>query len=172
VKARSISFFIALLTGLVTLTATLSPTPLEGSEISATHLVYQKPVKMKRVDPSLFLPFLDQSRKSDSLNRPRQVNCAVFAEGKSGPLRVKGTFRLRLLGRVARTAAPWESTVVVGSVDGSSEFMFGADDILGLVSEATAAGAGVELFRIDFDGGKGKKVTVLTMDCLHEDVPL
>ncbi len=170
-KTRSTSFSIALLTVLGTLTAALSPSPLRGSEIAATHLVYQKAVKMKKIDASLFLPFLDQSRKSDSPIRPRQLSCAVFAEGKSGPLPVNGSFRLRLLGEVARTGATWESMVVAGSVNGSSEYRFAANDILGLVGEATAAGATVDLFRVDFDGRKGKRVTVLTMDCVHQDVP-
>jgi len=144
----------------------LPPAPLSASEIGATHLVYEKAVKMKKADVTLLLSFADQSRPSDTLLRPRALNCLVIARGKSGPLPAKGKLVLQVLG--SRLSAPWESRAVSATAeDGAASF--NADDILGLVDEATADGANPELFRIRFDGGKGKKVSSLTMDCLHED---
>lgn len=166
-SAKTISSSILFLAVLGTSVAAVCPVRLEGSEIGATHLVYEKAVKMKKVDASLFLPFLDQSRRTDNTQRGRQVHCAIFAQGKRGALPVKGKIRIRLLG--SRAAAPWESTSVISPVDDSGGAGFNVSDILALVNEAGAANAGIELFAVDFDGGRGKKVTTLTMDCLHEE---
>jgi hypothetical protein len=163
-KARKISRSLALLALLCPLIAGLFPAISNGSEVAATHLVYEKAVKMKKVDAFLFLPFLDQSRKSDNPQRPRQVDCSVFGEGKSSQLPAKGRFRLRLLGRTG-TSSPWQSQELSASLDETGQGSFATDEIQNLVQ--AAGDAEIELIRIEFDGGKGKKVSSVTVDCIH-----
>jgi hypothetical protein len=67
VSTKTISSSILFLAVLGTSVAAVCPVRLEGSEIGATHLVYEKTVKMKKAEIFLFLPFLDQSRRSDSV---------------------------------------------------------------------------------------------------------
>jgi hypothetical protein len=158
----------ALLTALATAILCLFQGRLESSEIGAVHLVYEKAVKMKKAEVSLLLPYLDQSRSGDTLLEPRRLSCSVGATGKAGLLRVRGKLVLRLLGDVARTSSPWRSSPVTASLDENGAAQFEAEAILGLVDQASADGARVDLFQVVFDGGRGKKAGTLTVDCLHE----
>lgn len=163
-KARKISKSLAFLALLCPLIAGLFPAISNGSEVAATHLVYEKAVKMKKVGAFLFLPFLDQSRKSDNPQRPRLIDCSVFAEGKNGQLSAKGSFRLRLLGKTGSSTS-WQSPELSAPLDETGQGSFATDEIQNLVQ---AAGDGeIELIRVEFDGGKGKKVSTVTMDCVH-----
>lgn len=140
-----------------------------ASEIAATHLVFEKAVKMKKANAFLFLPLLDQSRRSDVPDGSRLVDCRVFAEGKTGPLAVKGAFRLQLTGELSGTAEPWASDRITRPVDADGRGTFQPVDLLSLVDDALTDGIDARLLRIEFDGGKGKKVTRLTVDCENRE---
>lgn len=146
-----------------------APGRLGASEISATHVVFEKPVKMKKADTFLYLPLLDQSRKSDSAGRDRLIDCRVFAESAAGPLVVKGRLKLRLLGEVTGSAASWRSSVATELVDGDGRARFQAAAVHALIEEAETSNAEALLMWLEFDGGKGKKVTRLTVDCENRE---
>lgn len=141
--------------------------PLQSAEISAIHLVYEKPRKMKKADTTLFMPFADQALKSDPPSRPREVLCSVVATGGKGALPVRGTVALQLLGSSRTGSGSWESDVVRSQLENGA-VGFAASEIDALVSQATAVEASIHLFRIDFDGGRGKKIRKLTLDCLQQ----
>lgn len=143
---------------------------LSATEYGATHLVFQKTTKMKKVAASLYLSFLDQTVKNDSPEAPRRVRCAVATSGKGGPVPAIGKLIVHLRGEVADSSIPWQSRSLTESIDERGEARFEDEAILGLVADANADGAEPDLFRIDFDGGKGKKVTQATVDCVHESV--
>lgn len=140
---------------------------LAATEFGATHVVFEKATKMKKVEVSMYLAALDQTDPDDDLSRERRLRCTVAASGKNGSLPVKGAVELRLVG-TADGSEPWEGTTLSVSPDPLGDVSFEAQQILDLVDEARASGAEPELFRVDFDGGKGKKVVELTMDCLHD----
>ena len=123
---------------------------------------------MKKVAASLYMSFPDQSVKNDESGDPRRLRCSVTALGPSGPVPAKGELALRLLGE--KQTSSWESSELAESVDRRGEVEFDGDAILELVDEANADGAEPELFRIEFDGGKGKKLNQITVDCIHEPV--
>lgn len=149
--------------------AVFAPTPLRGAEVAATHLVFEKAVKMKKAEAVLYMPFFDQARKSDSAERPREIECLAFADGKKGPLPVRGTFRLRLVGEAGPSNLLWESKAIASPIEAGGEASFDSDSVLGLVAEAADADAELDLIRIEFDGGRGKKVATLTVDCIHRE---
>ena len=149
--------------------ALLLVAPLAASEIAATHVVFEKPTKMKKADTFLYLSLVDQSRKGDSAQASRLIDCRVFAEASSGPLPVKGTFRLRLLGEAKGSGASWTGSAINAPLDGAGRGTFQPAAIAGLVDQADSAGASARLMRIEFDGGKGKKVRRLTIDCENKE---
>jgi hypothetical protein len=140
---------------------------LEAVEFGATHVVFEKGTKLKKVETSLFMPVLDQSVRGDELGDQRTLRCTVSAMAKGGLLPAKGAVILGLQGPTA-SATPWRSAVLRETLDERGDVMFDPDSILGLVDEAIAAGAAPDLFEIRFDGGKGPKVSQVTVDCLHE----
>lgn len=155
------------LAALLLFAASVATSSTSAAEISATHVVFQKATKMKKADTFLYLPLVDQSRKADSATADRLVDCRVFAESSRGPLTVKGNFSLRLLGEDKGSEASWRSSVITAPVDSDGRGTFGSAAIADLVGQAGSAGAEARLMRIEFDGGKGKKVTRLTLDCAN-----
>ncbi len=146
-----------------------APGALAAVEISATYRVFEKSVKMKRIDATLYLSFADQTGRRDSLARPRRVECAVAAAGSRAELRARGRLDLRLVGRERGGAgAPWASSVLRAELDEEGRVSFEASELEKLVAEAQAAEAEIELLKIDYAGGKGKKVVALAVDCLRE----
>ena len=146
------------------------PGTFRGSEISVVHLVLEKPTKMKKVEAALFMSCLNQSLKGDKPHDLRRLGCLVTAKGKNGSLKTKGKLLLRLLGRRLTTSTAWQSRAAVMPLNKAGGADFGVQAILDLISDATAIGVEPEVFEITFDGGKGKKVTELTIDCLHKSV--
>lgn len=142
------------------------PASLSATEFGAAHLVFEKTTKMKKVEASLYMSLLDQSVKNDQPGDARSLRCAVATSGKSGAVPAGGRFIVRLVGEEG--SAPWRSRDLTASIDERGEAGFEAGDIQGLVDDADVDGATPELFRIDFDGGKGKKVIQITIDCVHE----
>jgi hypothetical protein len=143
-----------------------SAAPLRSAEISGLHLVFEKPRKMRKADVTLFMPFADQARPSDTPGRAWKLSCSLVATGKKGELPVRGAVELRLLGSSRSGSARWQSDII-RSTPSDGLVDFDADEITSLVSQATAAAASVELFRVDFDGGRGKKLLKLTFDCIQ-----
>jgi hypothetical protein len=169
-KARNSHRSLVLSVVLGSILTTLSPLAVESAEIAATHLVFEKPVKMKKADTFLFLPLVDQSSKSDSIDRDRLISCRVFAESKGGPLVVRGSLRLQLIGEVNATGAFWQSETASQPIDADGRARFQPAAILELVDEARSDRAEARLTRIDYRGGKGKKVSKLTVDCENREV--
>ncbi len=155
-----------LLAALALVAAVAPPGALAAAEISATYRVFEKPVKMKQIDATLYLAFADQTGKRDSLSRPRRVECAVTAAGGRGELPVRGRLDLRLVGQ--ERGAPWASSILAAALDREGRSSFEAPELDELVAEARAAGAEVELMKIGYAGGRGKKVFALAIDCLRE----
>jgi beta-glucanase (GH16 family) len=143
---------------------------VKGSQVGATGLLYEKRVKMKKVEVFLSMSFENQARKKDSPRDPRHVWCTVTAQGKTGPLAAKGKVLLRLVGEdpVSPTAfVPWQSSVLSESIDAQGDAAFEENQIQRLVNEAQADGARIQYLHATFDGGKGKKVEQATLDCMQ-----
>lgn len=140
---------------------------LSATEFGATHIVFEKATKMKKVESSLLMSFLDQSAKADRLEASRRLRCAVTAATKGVPLAVKGKVLLRLEG-VSGASTSWQGSSLSRALDDRGDVLFDSESILDLVDEAAADDATPAWFRIDFDGGKGKKVAQVTLDCIHE----
>ena len=149
--------------------AGISPATASASEIGATHVVFEKPVKMKKADTVFYLPLVDQSRKSDNPRASRLIDCRAIAEASRGPLPVTGKFRLRLIGKENGSDAVWTSPAATASLDGDGRARFQPGALADLVSLADSAGAVARLMQIEFDGGKGKKVARLTIDCENRE---
>jgi beta-glucanase (GH16 family) len=146
---------------------------VKGSQIGATGLSYEKRVKMKKVDVSLSMSFENQARKKDSPRDPRRVWCTVTAQGRTGPLTAKGKVLFRLVGEVPVSATafvPWQSSVLSESLDAHGDAVFREDQIQALVNEALGDGAKIHFLHATFDGGKGKKVEQVTLDCMQVPV--
>ncbi len=142
---------------------------LGATEFGAIHVVFEKATKLKRVETSLLMSFLDQSTQGDQLGAGRRLGCSVVALGTTGEaLPARGEVTLRLEGAALGSLAPWKGSALSEVLDPRGDVVFDAEGILGLVNEAIANEAEPALFRIDFDGGKGKKVAELTLDCVHE----
>lgn len=144
------------------------PASLGATEFGATHLVFEKTTAMKKVTASLYMSIVDRSVKNDEPGNRRRLRCAVAAMGKRGALPARGAVVLRLQGESG--GASWQGSGLIEPLDSRGEAEFDDDAILDLVDEASAAGARPELFSITFDGGKGKKVTRITVDCIQERV--
>ena len=142
---------------------------LTASEIAATHVVFEKATKMKKADTFLYLPLVAQSTKSDSPSARRLVDCRVFAEGKAGPLPVRGALRLELLGEIVDSSGQWTSDRITVPIEAGGKASFQPDEILSLVDQAQTDKAAPRFMRIAFDGGKGKKVSRLTVDCENRE---
>jgi hypothetical protein len=155
-------------TALLVIAALVAPAAADGAEIGAAHLVYEKPVKLKKLEATLYLSYADQATKSDPVTRARRVECAVAVVGTRKPLTATGRVELRLLGAVQGSGAAWRSSSRSAEVDADGQARLDAAAILELASEAEAARAEPELIAIAFSGGKGKKVSTVTIDCLRE----
>lgn len=135
------------------------PHSLAATEIAATHLVFEKSAKLKKVDATLYLPFVDESQR---------LLCGVQARGKSGRLNAAGTFRLRLVGERSGGSEAWESDRVSAPANGFGEGGFEAAELADLAAAARADGADSLFLRVDFAGGRGGRIEELTLDCLRE----
>ncbi len=144
------------------------PGLLFATEFGATHLVFEKATKMKKIKASLYMSFLDRSVKTDTASAGRRLRCAVASFGKRGPLTVGGKLLVRLLGEERGNFSSWRGTVLSEAVDAQGEARFDQETISGLVAEAFEDNVDLTGFRIDFVGGKGKKATQVTLDCVHE----
>lgn len=153
---------------LLLIVALIAPAAADGAEIGAAHLVYEKPVKLKKLEATLYLSYADQARKSDPVTRARRVECAVAVVGTRRPLTATGRIELRLLGAVQGSGAAWRSSSRSAEVGDDGQVHLDAAAILELASEAEAARAEPELIAIAYSGGKGKKVSTVTIDCLRE----
>ena len=169
---RGTSFKQTLLPPLAVLAAVLwlRPVALGATEFGATHLVFERPTGMKKVAATLYMSVVDRSLESDEPGNRRRLRCAVAAMGKNGPLAARGEVGVRLRGEAGSALATWQGSELVEPLDGRGEVEFDDEAILALVDEASAAGAKPELFSIEFDGGKGKRVTQVTVDCIQEPV--
>ncbi|MDX1501369.1 MAG: hypothetical protein R3325_03325 [Thermoanaerobaculia bacterium] len=152
-----------ILAALVAMTATR---PAPAVEISTTHHVLEKPAKPKKVDATLYLPFLDQARR-DSASRPRRVECAVTTRGARGPLPGTGRLDLALVGATG-TGAAWRGALLPAALDTSGRAVFEAGDLDALLDAALSAGVEPELIEVTFAGGRGKRIETVTIGCLRE----
>lgn len=133
-----------------------------ASEIGALHVAFEKPVRMRRLAARLYLSYTEPEPKAADA-----LSCAVLTMGATRKLAARGTLTLRLSG-VAATE-PWESSSLKASLDDRGEARFTAEEIAELAGEAPS-GASIELVEIVLAGGKGKKVSTLTVDCAREEV--
>lgn len=129
---------------------------LAAAEIGALHLALQKPVAMRRLEATLYLSYAGESR---------DVACAALPVGAGGRLPARGRMRLSLLGDGAPT--PWRSAALARTLDDRGEARFPAAEIAALAGAAPAQ-ARIDLLEVVLKGGKGKKVSALTLDCALE----
>ena len=139
----------------------LSPLPAAASEIAAAHLVFEKGVKMKKLDATLYVPYDEVGDR---------LRCGVQARGRGGRLAASGSFRLRLVGHLEDGSETWAGEVASAEVDAGGEAGFDTGEIARLTSRALLAEAVVSYYRIDFAGGRGGRVAELTLDCLRDRV--
>lgn len=134
------------------------PAALAAGEIVTGHLVFEKSVKMKKLDATLYVPF----------EEGEGMSCGVIARGKNGRLPASGSFRLRLVGEQVDGSSPWEGRTVSAAIDDTGHAVFAGEEIAELASEAGAQGAEVALHRVELVGGRGGRVTELTLDCFRD----
>jgi hypothetical protein len=140
----------------------LPGTPVSAtSEIGALHLAFAKPVRLRKLAATLYLSYAEPQRDDAGA-----LSCAVLPMGAAGRLAAKGTLRLRLSGATA--GAPWESSSLAATLDGRGEARFTASEMEELAGEAPP-GTSIELVEIVLAGGKGKRVSTLTVDCAREE---
>lgn len=123
---------------------------------------------MKKAAVSLMMSILDQASPSDDLADARRLRCAVAAFSKGSALPAKGNITLRLEGSSQNGAQFWSGAPLKFALDDRGTVVFAAEDIFALVDAALDQNAEPARYRIDFKGGKGKKVAEATLDCVHE----
>lgn len=123
---------------------------------------------MKRVAASLYLSFLDQSVKNDEPGARRSLRCAAAAAGGAGSVPARGEFILRLEGTDAGSSVPWRSGTLTRPIDERGQAVFDDVAILDLAEEAAEEGARADRFFLEFDGTGSKRVTRITIDCVHQ----
>lgn len=130
-----------------------------ATEIVAARLVFEKSVKMKKLDATLYVPFAPGSGG---------LHCGVVTRAKGGRIDAGGSFLLRLVGESSQGSETWESGLARATLNGFGEAEFSAEQVAGLAAEADADRADARFYRVDFDGGRGGKVDEVTVDCLLE----
>ncbi len=141
------------------------PAAVKGTQVGATGLAYESPVRMKQIDASLAMSFENQSRKRDEPRDARRLWCTVTTRGTRAALAPKGTVRMRLGGTAGSSA--WQGRQISAGLGRDGSAIFTEEEIGQLVAEAEGEGATIEQFLVIFDGSGGKKVTELTLDCLQ-----
>ena len=142
------------------LSLVLGGSSVGATEIVAAHLVFEKSVKMKKLDVAVYVSFVDGTNG---------LACGVLVRGKSGPLATTGSFQLRLVGELADGSEAWESRSLTAGVDDIGDGSFSGEEIDELVADADAAGVEVAFYRVDYEGGRGGRVGELTVDCLRQE---
>ena len=146
----------------------LCPAAVRCREIVATHLAFEKPVKMNRAVATMYASVEDQTRSSAAPGESGSLDCRVVARGRKGRLGVSGDLTLRLLAsRAGEDSDAWESRPLEAELDENGEASFSAEDLIDLTVSAAASGVVPDLYRVDFGGGRGGRMTELAIDCLH-----
>ena len=137
--------------------------PIKGEQAAAKSLLMDEPVRMKKIEATLAMPFENHARKRDKLEDPREVACSVSAFDARRSLAVKGKVRLALHGTLG--GAPWRSATITIGLDRRGGATFDREAMANLVAGAIAAGAKIDRIDATFEGRGGKKVTRADVDC-------
>ena len=138
----------------------------KGTQASTASVLFDKAVKMKKIDAALWTGFRNRARKEDGVQDPRRLSCSVRAQGRTSAVTAKGKLGLTLIG--GRSGRVWTSATIQTSLDNRGNADFAADEVRQLIDAARQDAATIERIRVAYDGAGGKKVTRLDLDCWQQ----